>query len=172
MSDRIGVYPGSFDPITNGHTDLILRATRQLDRLVVAVALHTGKEPLFSHKERIEMAREEVAALKSELSGPVEVIGFDTLLIDLARQQKARAIVRGLRAVSDFEFEFQMAAMNARLAPEVETVFLMAAERQQFISARFVKEIARLGGDVSSLVSPRVLARLKARFKRQKQRTR
>jgi len=163
---RIGIYPGTFDPITNGHTDLILRATRQLDRLVVAVALHTGKEPLFSHEERIAMARAEVTALERELAAEVEVIGFDTLLVDLARERRAGCIVRGLRAISDFEFEFQMAAMNARLAPEVETVFLMAAERQQFISARFVKEIARLGGDVSSLVSPRVLARLQARYAR------
>jgi pantetheine-phosphate adenylyltransferase len=163
---RIGVYPGSFDPITNGHTDIILRATRQLDRLVVAVALHTGKDPLFGHDERVAMAQAEVAALKGELAAEVTVIGFDTLLIDLVRAHKAGCIVRGLRAVSDFEFEFQMAAMNARLAPEVETVFLMASERQQFISARFVKEIARLGGDVSSFVSPRVLARLRARYAR------
>jgi pantetheine-phosphate adenylyltransferase len=161
---RIGVYPGTFDPITNGHTDIIVRATRQLDRLLVAVALHTGKEPLFDHAERIALARAEVAALKRQLACPVSVIGFDTLLVDLVRAEGARCIVRGLRAVSDFEFEFQMAAMNARLAPEVETVFLMASERQQFISARFVKEIARLGGDVSSFVSPRVLKRLKARL--------
>ena len=163
MRERIGVYPGTFDPITNGHQDIIERASHMVDRLIVAVAANAGKGPLFDHEERIALVREDVAAMHINSGATVECIGFDVLLIDFVRKCGANLIVRGLRAVSDFEYEFQMAAMNARLDPNIETVFLMAAEGSQFISSRFVKEISQLGGDVSSFVSPRVLARLRSR---------
>jgi pantetheine-phosphate adenylyltransferase len=166
MSTReplVGVYPGTFDPITMGHLDIIQRATRVVDRLIIAVAANAGKEPLFSPEERVEMARVEAAALKVS-HAEIEVCAFDNLLMHLAQDVGARVIIRGLRAVSDFEYEFQMASMNARLNPEVETVFLTASERQQFIASRFVKEIGRLGGDITSFVSPRVAVRLAERF--------
>jgi len=170
MGERIGIYPGTFDPITNGHIDIIMRATRVVDNLIVAIADNDGKGPLFPLPERVAMVREEIAALSFGNSPPnrgtrIEVRPFNILLVDFARQCGADMIVRGLRAVSDFEYEFQMAAMNARIAPTTETVFLMASERCQFISSRFVKEIARLGGDVSSFVSPRVLGHLDAKFR-------
>lgn len=159
----VGLYPGTFDPITLGHMDIIQRATRVVDRLVIAVARNAGKGPLFSTDERVEMVRDEVAALNTN-HAEVDVVAFDNLLMNLAEELGARVIVRGLRAVSDFEYEFQMASMNARLNPDVETVFLTASERQQFIASRFVKEIGALGGDVSSFVSARVAARLAERF--------
>ena len=160
---RIGVYPGTFDPITNGHLDIIQRASRMLDTLVVGVARNAGKGPLFSTDERLQMVREEVAALDSN-GCTIEVRAFDTLLMHFAIENNASVIIRGLRAVSDFEYEFQMAGMNARLNPKVETMFLMASERHQFISSRFVKEIGRLGGDISTFVSPRVVKHLSDRF--------
>ncbi len=160
---RIGVYPGTFDPITNGHLDIIQRASRMLDTLVVGVARNAGKGPLFSTDERLQMVREEVAALDSN-GCAIEVRAFDTLLMHFAIENNASVIIRGLRAVSDFEYEFQMAGMNARLNPKVETMFLMASERHQFISSRFVKEIGRLGGDISTFVSPRVVKHLTDRF--------
>ncbi|SDG46796.1 pantetheine-phosphate adenylyltransferase [Roseospirillum parvum] len=156
---RVGVYPGTFDPITNGHLDIIQRATRLVDRLVVSVARNAGKGPLFGLDERVEMVRAEIADLPAN-GTVIEVAPFDSLLIDHVRGVGGTLIVRGLRAVSDFEYEFQMAGMNARLAGDVETVFLMAAERCQFISSRFVKEIGRLGGDISSFVPPRVRRRV------------
>jgi len=159
----VGLYPGTFDPITLGHMDIIHRATRVVDRLIIGVAGNTGKDPLFSTDERVGMVRDEVAVLDTN-HAEVEVMAFDNLLMNLAESIGARVIVRGLRAVSDFEYEFQMASMNARLNPRVETVFLTASERQQFIASRFVKEIGRLGGDVSSFVTPRVAARLAERF--------
>jgi pantetheine-phosphate adenylyltransferase len=159
----VGLYPGTFDPITKGHQDIIQRATRVVDRLVIAVAVNAGKEPLFSPEERVEMVRAEAAAMQPQ-QAEIEVCAFDNLLMHLAQDVGARIIVRGLRAVSDFEYEFQMASMNARLNPEVETVFLTASERQQFIASRFVKEIGRLGGDITSFVSPRVAERLAERF--------
>lgn len=159
----IGLYPGTFDPITKGHQDIILRATRVFDCLIIAVACNAGKGPLFSTEERVEMVRDEVAAMEHTNGAEVKVQPFDCLLMDLADEVGARVVVRGLRAVSDFEYEFQMASMNARLNPEVETVFLTASERQQFIASRIVKEIAALGGDVSSFVSARVAARMTAR---------
>lgn len=167
MVERIGIYPGTFDPITNGHLDIIQRATRILDRLVVAIAVSDGKGPLFTIEERLEMAREECAVLVKAGNGNierVEVRSFDGLLMHFVKQQGANIIIRGLRAVSDFDYEFQMAGMNARIAPDVETVFLMASERQTFISSRFVKEIARLGGDITSFVPPGVARRLVTQF--------
>jgi len=163
MRERVGVYPGTFDPITNGHQDIIDRAALIVDRLIVAVAANAGKAPLFAHEERIALVREDVAAMKISSGAKIECMGFDMLLIEFVKRCGANLIVRGLRAVSDFEYEFQMAAMNARLDTNIETVFLMASEGSQFISSRFVKEISQLGGDVSSFVSPRVVARLKQR---------
>jgi pantetheine-phosphate adenylyltransferase len=163
--ERVGVYPGTFDPITNGHTDVILRATKLVDRLVIGVARNIGKGPLFSTDERVEIVREEIEHLTdAETRKRVEVKPYDTLTMHFAVEQGASVIVRGLRAVSDFEYEFQMAGMNYRLNPHVETVFLMASDKYQFIASRFVKDIAQLGGDVSHFVSPRVVQRIQARF--------
>ena len=156
------IYPGTFDPVTNGHLDIIGRAVRLVDRLVVGVAANAGKGPLFPLGERVAMLRREIEVLGPGLDGRVEVRPFDTLLIRFAALRGARLIIRGLRAVSDFEFEFQMAGMNSRLNLEIETVFLMASEKHQFIASRFVKEIAQLGGDVSAFVSPRVARRVAA----------
>lgn len=164
---RIGVYPGTFDPITNGHSDIILRATKVVDRLVIGVAQNIGKGPLFSAEERVAIVQEEISHLAdAETRKRVEVRSFDNLLMHFAMETGASVIVRGLRAVSDFEYEFQMAGMNNRLNPNVETVFLMANDKYQFISSRFVKEIGQLGGDVSHFVSPRVAQRLAQRFAR------
>ena len=162
--DRIGVYPGTFDPVTNGHLDIISRATRIVDRLIIAVAVNAGKEPLFTLDDRVAMLTDEIAELASGDGGRIEVRPFDVLLMDFMAAVGAAVIVRGLRAVSDFEYEFQMAGMNARLDPAVETVFLMASDRHQFISSRFVKEIGRLGGEVGHFVSPGVRERLLKRF--------
>jgi pantetheine-phosphate adenylyltransferase len=161
----IGVYPGTFDPVTNGHMDIIGRAARLCDRLIVAVANNAGKGPLFAADERVAMIRGEVAGLPNGLGESIEVRSFDNLLMHFVRDVEARIILRGLRAVSDFDYEFQMAGMNTRLDPSVETVFLMASEKQQFIASRFVKEIALLGGDVSTFVSRNVKARLDERLK-------
>ncbi|HEX7969677.1 MAG TPA: pantetheine-phosphate adenylyltransferase [Stellaceae bacterium] len=164
---RIGVYPGTFDPITNGHTDIILRATKIVDHLVIGVAQNIGKGPLFTAEERVAIVQEEIAHIAgAEAQKRVEVRAFDNLLMHFAMEVGATVIVRGLRAVSDFEYEFQMAGMNHRLNPHIETVFLMANDKYQFISSRFVKEIAQLGGDVSHFVSPRVVARIAARVGR------
>ncbi len=161
---RIGIYPGTFDPITNGHTDIIRRAARIVDRLVIGVARNDGKGPLFATDERVEIVRDEVAHLDNGDAEHIEVRAFDSLLMNFAQAAGGKVVIRGLRAVSDFEYEFQMAGMNARLNPEIETVFLMASDRFQFISSRFVKEIGALGGDVSHFVSPRVAVRLLDRF--------
>ena len=165
LKKRVGLYPGTFDPITNGHMDIVARATRVVDHLIVAVAINAGKGPMFSLDERVRMVEEEIKALKNSHGAVVEVRPFDSLLIAFTRSVGASVIIRGLRAVSDFEYEFQMAGMNARLDPEIETVFLMASERNQFISSRFVKEIASLDGDISSFVSPRVKERLAVKLK-------
>ena len=166
---RTAVYPGTFDPITNGHIDIIRRAARLVDRLVIGVSTNAGKGPLFSIEERVAMVADEVKALDlPQGNGKVEVRPFDTLLMHFAQAMDARMILRGLRAVSDFEYEFQMAGMNARINQEVETVFLMASDRQQFISSRLVKEIGWLGGDITSFVSARVAERMSARFAQEK----
>lgn len=150
------VYPGTFDPVTNGHTDLVQRAARLFDRLIVAVAANPAKAPFFSLDDRVALARAALADMEN-----VEVCGFDTLLVDFARQRGAQVILRGLRAVSDFEYEFQLASMNRQLAPGVETLFLTPAEQYSFISSSLVREIAALGGDVSDFVHPDVEAALK-----------
>jgi pantetheine-phosphate adenylyltransferase len=155
-----GVYPGTFDPVTNGHMDIIARAARVVDHLIVGIAANDGKEPLFPIKERAAMVKEEIDRLAPDVSQRIEVRQFDILLVDFAEKAGARFIIRGLRAVSDFEYEFQMASMNARLNPKVETVFLMASDKHQFISSRFVKEIGRLGGDIGHFVSPAVKDRV------------
>jgi pantetheine-phosphate adenylyltransferase len=149
---RIGLYPGTFDPVTNGHLDVIARAARLLDKLVVGVAINTGKGPLFTLEERVELVQAEIDAIATRNGMVIEVVPFDTLLIDFARKVGASMIVRGLRAVSDFDYEFQMAGMNYRMAPDVETIFLMASETHQFIASRLVKEVAMLGGDITSFV--------------------
>jgi len=161
---HVGVYPGTFDPVTVGHLDIISRATRLVDHLIVAVAVNAGKGPMFTLEERVEMVRESVEAHGTAGSALIEVRPFETLLVNFALEVEASVIVRGLRAVSDFEYEFQMAGMNARLNNTVETVFLMASERSHFISSRFVKEIGRLNGDISAFVTPSVHRRLLQRF--------
>jgi pantetheine-phosphate adenylyltransferase len=156
MPDRLGLYPGTFDPITRGHLDIIQRATRVVDRLVVAVAVSDGKEPLFGLDERVRMVKDEVASLGSDVAARIEVCSFSSLLVHFARDVGAGIIVRGLRAVSDFEYEFQMAGMNRNLYPDVETLFLTPDEKYMFISATIVREIARFGGDISKFVHPHV----------------
>lgn len=167
MSDHahIGVYPGTFDPVTNGHIDIIARAAKMLHRLVIGVAANPGKNPLFPLDERMELVRAEAEQIAKRTGTDIEVQKFEGLLVAFARSVNAGVIVRGLRAVTDFDYEFQMVGMNHRLDPEVETVFFMASERHQFISSRFVKEIARLGGDVSSFVPPLTLQRTLQRVK-------
>ena len=165
MTSKIGVYPGSFDPVTNGHLDIIGRTAGIVDKLIVAVAANPGKNPMFSVDDRVAMLTEEIkiSVLRKKLI--IEVVPFNNLLIDFVQSVNALIIIRGLRAVSDFEYEFQMAGMNSRLNPKIETVFLMASDRNQFISSRFVKEIGRLGGDTSHFVSPRVTKRLRDKLK-------
>jgi pantetheine-phosphate adenylyltransferase len=165
MSARVGIYPGTFDPITNGHTDIILRATKIVDKLVIGVARNDAKGPLFPTDERVAIVRNELDHIAdAETRKRIEVRAFETLLMNFALSCDAAVIIRGLRAVSDFEYEFQMAGMNNRLNSTVETVFLMASDRFQFISSRFVKEIGALGGDVTPFVSTRVAERLAQRY--------
>ena len=162
---RVGLYPGTFDPVTNGHLDVIARAARLLDKLVVGVAINTGKGPLFSLEERVELVEAEIAQIATQNGMVIEVMPFDTLLVHFARKIGASMIVRGLRAVSDYDYEVQMAGMNYRMAPDIETVFLMASERHQFIASRLVKEIAVLGGDISSFVPRLTLERVLRRVR-------
>jgi pantetheine-phosphate adenylyltransferase len=159
MSCRVAVYPGTFDPLTRGHEDLVRRASKLFDRVVVGIAESRSKQPCFALAERVAMAREILAPYAN-----AEVIGFDGLLMNFLRGQGATVIIRGLRAVSDFEYEFQMAGMNRNLYPDVETVFLTPGEQYMFISATMVREIAALGGDVSKFVQPLVGGRLAQRF--------
>jgi pantetheine-phosphate adenylyltransferase len=162
---RTGVYPGTFDPITVGHLDVIARSALHLvDKLIIAVATNGGKEPLFDVDERVELVHEGLEALPRAVQTVIEVRPFGNLLMHFVADAGASVIVRGLRAVSDFEYEFQMAAMNRRLNADVETAFLMASDNNQFISSRFVKEIGRLGGDVSQFVPPKVHDRLLRKF--------
>ena len=153
------VYPGTFDPITNGHLDIIGRGVRLFDEIIVALLQNADKEPLFSLPERLEIVASVVKRFPN-----VRVESFDGLLIDYARKRGAQAIVRGLRALSDFEYEFQMALMNRRLGPDLETVFMMPSEAYSYVSSRLVKEVVGLGGDVTGLVPQEVLDRLKARY--------
>ena len=165
---RIGLYPGTFDPVTNGHLDVIARAARLLDKLIVGVSISAGKGPMFSLDERVELVEAEIKSIAKDNGMVIEVLPFDTLLIDFARKVGAMMIVRGLRAVTDFDFEFQMFGMNYRMAPDIETVYLMASERHQFIASRLVKEIAMLGGDITSFVPPLTLDRVMKRVRETK----
>ncbi|NNJ65319.1 MAG: pantetheine-phosphate adenylyltransferase [Xanthomonadales bacterium] len=158
-TERLAVYPGTFDPITNGHTDLVARAARVFPNVVVAIAESPFKKPLFSLEERIDLAQNQMADL-----GNVKVVGFSNLLVEFVQQIGAGIIIRGLRAVSDFEYEFQLASMNRHLAPDVETMFLTPDEDYSFISSSLVKEIARLDGDVSEFVCDEVQQAMKVRF--------
>ena len=158
---RIGLYPGTFDPVTNGHLDIIGRAVKLVDKLVIGVAQNDAKGPLFTTQERVEMLQREVA----RFGDAVEVRPFSSLLMHFAEELNANCIVRGLRAVADFEYEFQMTAMNQRLNSQIETVFLMADPRHQAIASRLVKEIARLDGDINSFVSPAVADLVRAKVK-------
>ena len=159
MPDKIiAIYPGSFDPVTNGHLDLIERASKLFGRLVVALLLNPDKDPLFSVRERVEMLKEVVGHLPN-----VEVDTFDGLLVDYARRKGARVLLRGIRAVSDYEYELQMALMNRQLEPEMETVFMLPAEAYSYLSSRLVKEVARLGGSIKDLVPPAVATRIRTK---------
>jgi len=161
-SRRVIVYPGTFDPITRGHEDIVRRALNLFDEVVVAVAANVPKQPCFDLSERVELASQVLTGLPG-----VKVVPFDGLLVNFVRGLGARMVLRGLRAISDFEFEFQLAGMNRRLDPEMETVFLTPAEQHMFVSASMVREIARLHGDVSPFVHPLVAARLATRFAQQ-----
>ncbi len=161
---RIGLYPGTFDPITLGHIDIIQRAMALVDRLVIGVAINRDKGPLFNLEERVAMVEAECAAVIAKTGGEIVVHPFENLLIDCARDVGAGIIVRGLRAVADFEYEFQMVGMNRALDASIETVFMMADARRQAIASKLVKEIARLGGDVSKFVTPPVALALKAKY--------
>lgn len=162
MKKRVALYPGTFDPVTNGHLDIIGRAVKLYDKLVIGVALNTSKGPLFSFDERVEMARELAESVAEGTE--IEVRPFEGLLMHFAEEVGANSIIRGLRAVSDFEYEFQMVGMNQRLNPDIETVFLMADPRHQAIASRLVKEIAKLGGNIDPFVPPVVKTRLLEKF--------
>jgi pantetheine-phosphate adenylyltransferase len=159
---RIGLYPGTFDPVTNGHLDIIGRAVKLVDKLVIGVAINDEKAPLFNLEERVAMLQ---AECEPKFDGQIDVRPFDSLLMSFAERVGAGIIVRGLRAVADFEYEFQMTAMNQQLNRQIETVFLMADPRHQAIASRLVKEIARLGGDIDAFVPARVAAQVRAKFK-------
>ena len=162
--ERIGVYPGTFDPVTSGHMEVIRRSLRLVDKLVIGPATNIGKGPLFSLQERIDIIKDDIADFSETDKARIQIAPFDGLLIHFAREVGASVIIRGLRAVSDFEYEIQMANMNARMEPDVETIFLMASDRHQFIASSLVKDIARLGGDTSQFVSKKVYERLKKKF--------
>lgn len=156
---KIAMYPGTFDPFTRGHEDLLRRALALFERVIIAVAASPAKQPLFDLAQRISLAQHIVGALPG-----VEIVGYDGLTVDFARSRNAQVVIRGLRAVSDFEYEFQLSAMNRHLAPDIETAFLMPTEEFMFVSSTMVREIAKLGGDVSKFVQPSVNQALRARF--------
>lgn len=162
--DRVGLYPGTFDPITRGHTDIIKRAVKMVDRLILGIATNPSKDPLFSLEERVRIVTDETRPIGEVAGVAIEVIPFEKLLMHFAEEVGANYIIRGLRAVSDFEYEFQMAGMNRRLNPDIETVFLMAEAELQSIASRLVKEIAVFDGDITSFVSPEVARLVKARM--------
>lgn len=163
---RVGLYPGTFDPITNGHIDIIFRGARLVDRLIVGVFGNAGKGPIFSADERVAMVREEVRLLPDRtVADRIEVELMDGLLVAYAREHGVQVILRGLRAVSDFEYEMQMASLNRSMEPDVETVFMASSESHQFVSSRFVKEIVALGGDAARFTTPRVITALEERFR-------
>ena len=164
--ERVGLYPGTFDPVTMGHLDIIGRGMKLVDRLIIGVAVSEAKRPLFLLEERIEMMQEECGALEGPGLAKIEVKPFDMLLMHFAMEQKVNVIVRGLRAVSDFEYEFQMTAMNEQLNREIETVFLMADVKHQAVASRLVKEIARFGGDITPFVTPGVKERLLEKYRK------
>ncbi len=164
MGKRTGLYPGTFDPITNGHLDIISRAAKLVDHLVIGVAINEGKGPLFSLDERVEMVRHEVEPVAKAEGVTISVEPFDVLLMHFAEHLGAQIIIRGLRAVSDFEYEFQMVGMNMQLNRNIETVFLMAGAEHQAIASRLVKEIASLGGDITQFVSPYVAKHVREKF--------
>jgi pantetheine-phosphate adenylyltransferase len=163
-SERVGVYPGTFDPVTSGHMEVVRRSLRLVDKLVIGPATNIGKGPLFSLQERIDIIKDDIADFSEIDKARIQISPFDGLLIHFAREVGASVIIRGLRAVSDFEYEIQMANMNARMEPNIETIFLMASDRHQFIASSLVKDIARLGGDTSQFVSKKVFQRLKDKF--------
>lgn len=160
---RIGVYPGTFDPVTKGHLHLMQRASHLVDHLIIGVADNQRKGPVFTIEERVSMVQSDLETMQDK-GCSIEVRSFDALLVHFAAEVKASCIFRGLRAVSDFEYEFQMAGMNAKLNPDIETAFLMASDKWQFVSASFVKEICSMGGDVSEFVTPQVLKQLQERL--------
>ncbi len=164
MAKRIGLYPGTFDPITNGHLDIVRRAVKLLDHLVIGVAINEGKGPLFPLDERVDIVKHEVAQIAKDAGVTITVEPFDILLMHFAEKIGASFIIRGLRAVSDFEYEFQMVGMNMALNREIEMVFLMAGAKHQAIASRLVKEIASLGGDISHFTSPYVAERVREKF--------
>jgi len=159
-------YAGSFDPVTFGHADLIERAARLFDRIVIGIGVHHGKKPLFSGEERIAMLKEETARISSAIAGTIEVVTFDNLVVDAARAHGACAMLRGIRDTTDFNYEMQMVGMNGAIAPDLDTVFLPAAGEHRHIAATFVRQIAQMGGDVTSFVPPAVAARLKDKLAR------
>ena len=165
-SERVGVYPGTFDPVTSGHMEVIRRSLRLVDKLVIGPATNIGKGPLFSLQERIDIIKDDIEDFSAVDKARIQIAPFDGLLIHFAREVGASVIIRGLRAVSDFEYEIQMANMNARMEPNIETIFLMASDRHQFIASSLVKDIARLGGDTSQFVSKKVFERLRDKFKK------
>jgi len=159
MPNNIAIYPGTFDPITNGHTDLIIRASRLFHRVIVAIATNPSKQPFFKIEERVALAQSATTGIKN-----VQILPFDNLLVDFTKQQGAKIIIRGLRAVSDFEYEFQLAGMNRKLEPDLETIFLMPAEKYTYISSSLVREVAKLGGNIADFVHSDVALALQTKY--------